>query len=108
MNVVVTLVSQLLFQGFRIIMNNYYFSIRTFRYLHNIKHNVIGIMQLKQITFELVMKKSTFRGTMKWRITIKIDDEDEKHTFILSYAWKDSEVVYFICRHVIKEEIPLW
>jgi hypothetical protein len=37
MNVIVTLVSQLLFTGFQIIMDNYYSSIQTFRYLHNIK-----------------------------------------------------------------------
>jgi hypothetical protein len=33
---------------------------------------------------------------MKWRITTKMDDEDEKHAFILSYAWKDNGVVYFM------------
>jgi hypothetical protein len=41
-NVVVTLVSQLLFTGFQIIMDNYYFSIQIFRYLHNMKHNAIS------------------------------------------------------------------
>jgi hypothetical protein len=86
MNVIVTLISQLPFQSFRIIIDNYYSSIRTFRYLHNMKHNVIGTMQLRRITFELAMKKSTSRGTMKWRITTKMDDEDEKHAFIFSYA----------------------
>jgi hypothetical protein len=25
-----------------------------------------------------------------------MDDEDEKHASILSYAWKDSRVVYFM------------
>jgi hypothetical protein len=65
MNVIVTLVSQLLFQGFQIIIDNYYFLIRTFRYLHNMKHNVIGTMQLRRITSELAMKKSTPRGTIK-------------------------------------------
>jgi hypothetical protein len=64
-NVIVTLVNQLPFQGFRIIMDNYYSSIRTFRYLHNIKHNIIGTMQLRRITSELAMKKSTLRETMK-------------------------------------------
>jgi hypothetical protein len=54
------------------------------------------------------MKKSTLRGTMKWHITTKINDENEEHAFILSYVWKDNGVVYFICRHVIEEEIPLW
>jgi hypothetical protein len=42
------------------------------------------------------MKKSTPRGTMKWRITTKMNDKDEKHAFILLYAWKDSGVVYFM------------
>jgi hypothetical protein len=41
-NIVVTLVSQLPFQSFRIIIDNYYSSIQTFRYLHNMKHNIIG------------------------------------------------------------------
>jgi hypothetical protein len=65
-------------------------------------------MQLRRITFELAMKKSTPRGTMKWRITTKMNDEDEKHAFILSYAWKDSGIVYFMSTYVIEEEIPLW
>jgi hypothetical protein len=60
------------------------------------KHNVIGTTQLRRITFELAMKKSTPRGTMKWCITTKMDDEDEEHAPILSYAWKDSGVIYFM------------
>jgi hypothetical protein len=86
MNVVVTLVSQLPFIGFQIIMDNYYSSIQTFRYLHNIKHNAIGITQRNWITLELVMKKSTFKGTMNWRVTIKMNDELEDYAFILSYV----------------------
>jgi hypothetical protein len=77
-------------------MDNYYSLIRTFQYLHNIKHNVIGTTQLRRITSELAMKKSTLRGTMKWRITTKMNDENEEHASILSYAWKDSGVIYFM------------
>jgi hypothetical protein len=44
MNVIVTLVSQLSFINFQIIMDNY-FSIQTFRYLHNMKHNAIDTAQ---------------------------------------------------------------
>jgi hypothetical protein len=43
MNVMVTLVSQLPFTGFQIIMDNYYSSIQTFQYFHNMKHNAISI-----------------------------------------------------------------
>jgi hypothetical protein len=42
------------------------------------------------------MKKSTPKGTMKWHITTKMNDEDEKHALILSYAWKNSKVIYFM------------
>jgi superfamily II DNA helicase RecQ len=64
MNVVVTLVSQLPFTSFQIIMDNYYSSIQTFRYLHNMKHNAIGTVQRNRIALELVMKKSTLKGTV--------------------------------------------
>jgi hypothetical protein len=63
-NIMVTLVSQLLFIGFQIIMDNYYSSIQTFRYLHNMKHNAIDTAQCNRITFELAIKKSTLRRTM--------------------------------------------
>jgi 3-deoxy-D-manno-octulosonic-acid transferase len=63
---------------------------------------------LKRITFELAMKKLTLKGTIKWRITIKMDNEDEEHAPILSYAWKNSGVVYFMSTYVIEEEILLW
>jgi hypothetical protein len=45
MNVLVTLISQLFFTGFQIIIDNYYSSIQTFRYFHNMKHNAIGTVQ---------------------------------------------------------------
>jgi hypothetical protein len=96
MNVVVTLVSQLFFIGFQIIMDNYYFSIQTFRYLHNMKHNAIGTAQHNRITLELAMKKSTLRRTMNWRVTTKMNDELEDHTSILLYTWKDSGIVYLL------------
>jgi hypothetical protein len=86
MNVVVTLVSQLLFTGFQIIMDNYYSSIQTFRYLHNMKHNAIGIAQCNRIAPELAMKKSTLRGTMNWHVITKMNNELEDHDLILSYT----------------------
>lgn len=96
MNVVVTLVNQLPFKGFQIVMDNYYSSISTFRYLHNIKQNAIGTIQLKRTAPQLAMKKSASKGTMKWCVTTKLDNESEEHAPILLYAWKDSGVVYFI------------
>jgi hypothetical protein len=60
-NIVVTLISQLLFTGFQIIINNYYSSIQIFRYLHNMKHNTISTIQHNRIALELAMKKSTLR-----------------------------------------------
>jgi hypothetical protein len=96
MNVVVTLVSQFPFTGFQIIMDNYYSSIQTFRYFHNMKHNAIGTAQCNRIAPELAMKKSTLRGTMNWRVAIKMNDKLEDHTLILSYTWKDSGVIYLL------------
>jgi hypothetical protein len=63
-NVVVTLVNQLFFTGFQIIIDNYYTLIQTFQYLYNMKHNVIGTAQHNRIALELAMKKSTLRKTM--------------------------------------------
>jgi hypothetical protein len=96
MNVMVTLVSQLPFTSFQIIIDNYYSSIQIFRYLYNIKHNAIGIVQCNQIVLELAMKKSTLRETMNWRATTKMNDKLEDHTLILSYAMKNSRVVYLL------------
>jgi hypothetical protein len=45
MNVIVTLASKLLVQGFNIKMNNFYLMVLLFRYLHNIKQNVIRTTQ---------------------------------------------------------------
>ena len=86
LNVVATLVSQLPFKGFQIFMDNYYSSINVFRYLHNMKHNVIGTTQARRIAPTLAMKKSTPRGNMNWRVTTKMDNEDENHAPILYYA----------------------
>jgi hypothetical protein len=61
---VVTLVNQLFFTGFQIIIDNYYTLIQTFQYLYNMKHNVIGTAQHNRIALELAMKKSTLRKTM--------------------------------------------
>jgi hypothetical protein len=45
---------------------------------------------------------------MKWRITTKMDDEDEKHAPI-SFHMHGRIVESFIsCRHIIEEEILLW
>jgi hypothetical protein len=34
-----------------------------------------------------------------------MDDEDEEHTPILSYAWKDSGVVYFMLKYYRRGDI---
>jgi hypothetical protein len=53
------------------------------------------------------MKKSTPRGTMKWRITIKKWIMKMK-SMLLSFHMHGRIVELFIsCRHVIEEEIPL-
>lgn len=97
MNLITTLVTQLPFKGFQIYMDNYYSSIPTFRHLHNIGHmNAIGTTRLNRISADLTMKKSVPRGTMNWRITTKMDNETVDHAPILSYAWKDSGVVYLL------------
>jgi hypothetical protein len=51
LNVMDTLVSQLLFKGFQIFMDNYYSLIKMFRYLHNIKHNVIETVSKANCTY---------------------------------------------------------
>jgi hypothetical protein len=33
---------------------------------------------------------------MNWRVTTKMNDKLENHAFILSYAWKNSGVIYLL------------
>ncbi len=96
MNIVVTLASQLPFQGFNIYMDNYYSSVPTFRYLFNLGFNVIGTVRLNRICNELHLKKSAEKGTMKWHITPRMSNEDQDTSPILAYTWKDSGVVYLM------------
>ena len=96
MNVVATLAAQLPFRGFNIYMDNYYSSVPLFRYLHNLGHNVIGTARLNRISPDLALKKSVPKGTMKWRVTTRMNNEDHDQAPILAYAWKDSGVVYLM------------
>jgi hypothetical protein len=60
------------------------------------KHNAISTVQRNRIVPKLAMKKSTLRETINWRVTTKMNNKLEDHTFIFSYAWKDSGVVYLL------------
>jgi hypothetical protein len=64
-NIIVTLVNKLLFNGFNIFINNFYLLILTFHYIYNMKYNVIGIIHLNKISNNLSMKKLVIKKIIK-------------------------------------------
>ena len=60
------------------------------------RYNIIGTVCLNRISSDLAMKKSVPKGTMKWRVTTKMNNDDHDQAPILSYAWRDSGVVYLM------------
>lgn len=42
------------------------------------------------------MKKCASRGEIKWKVTMKMNNEDSDKAPILACSWKDSGVVYFL------------
>ena len=77
-------------------MDNYYSTVATFRYLHNMKHNAIGTARSNRICKDLFMAESAPRGVINWRITTRMNNETVDHAPILACSWKDSSVVYFL------------
>jgi hypothetical protein len=96
MNVVVTLASKLPVRGFNIYMDNFYSTVPLFRYLHNIKQNVIGTTRSNRISPLLLMKKKEPRGSLKWMATTRMNNETIDSAPILACSWRDSGVVYFM------------
>jgi hypothetical protein len=85
-------------------MDNYYSSVPTFRYLHNMGHNAIGTVRLNRICKELHMKKSVAKGTMEWRITMKMNNEAVEHALISLHMHGETVGWYISYQHVIEGE----
>jgi hypothetical protein len=97
MNMVVTLASKLLVRGFNIYFDNFYSIVPLFRYLHNIKQNVIGTTRSNRISLLLLIKKKKPYGSLKWMMaTIRMNNETIDSAPILACSWWDSSVVYFM------------
>jgi hypothetical protein len=106
MNVVVTLASKLPVRGFNIYMDNFYSTVPLFRYLHNIKQNVIGTTRSNRISPLLLMKKKEPRGSLKWMATTRMNNETIDSAPILACSWWDSSVSFISCQLYIEVMRP--
>jgi hypothetical protein len=86
MNIKITLISKLPVRGFNIYIDNYYSTIFLFRYLHNIKQNVIGIIQSNRISPLLLMKKKKSSDLLKWMATTRMNNETINNILIFAYS----------------------
>jgi hypothetical protein len=77
-------------------MDNFYSTVFLFWYLHNIKQNVIGTTQSNRISPFLLIKKKKPYSSLKWIVTIRMNNKTIDSALIFACLWRDSSVIYFM------------